>query len=44
MFATSEEGTVGVIGSGRGMTENPSLAKHRFVEPEEDDPDAGDEA
>jgi len=42
MFATTEEGTVGVIGSGRGMTENPSLIKHRFKEvDEEDDDDQG---
>jgi len=45
MFATTEEGTVGVIGSGRGMTENPSLAKHRFKEVDEDEDDqAADEA
>jgi survival-of-motor-neuron-related-splicing factor 30 len=39
MFATTEEGTVGVIGSGRGMTENPSLIKHRFKEVDEEDQD-----
>jgi len=44
MFATTEEGTVGVIGSGRGMTENPSLAKHWFRDVDEDDGDDGGDA
>jgi survival-of-motor-neuron-related-splicing factor 30 len=47
MFATTEEGTVGVIGSGRGMTNNPTLAKHRFTEVDEDEDGqegGGDEA
>lgn len=30
IFATTEHGTVGVIGSGQGMTRNPDLIKHRY--------------
>lgn len=44
MFATTEEGTVGVIGSGRGMTENPALAKHRFKDADDEDDEDQDEA
>jgi len=34
IFATTEEGTVGVIGSGKGMTKNPDRRQHQYNEPQ----------
>lgn len=33
IFATSDTGVVGVIGSGRGMTKNPARKMHQYNEP-----------
>lgn len=36
MFATSSKGVVGVIGSGKGMTDNPDLIRNKYTEWEDD--------
>jgi hypothetical protein len=39
MFATSSTGTVGVIGSGQGMTKNPDLVRQKYDDDFEEDED-----